>query len=70
MTTLGLFFAKKFINRAELSRKTGITENRLNALALKENSNLRAKELYLIALALEMQPNELHEVLFKDVKLP
>ncbi len=70
MTPLGLFFAKKFINRAELSRKTGITENRLNFLVSKENSNLRAKELHLITLALEMEPNELHQILFSDVKLP
>lgn len=70
MTTLGLYFAKKLINRAELSRKTGITENRLTVLTSKENSELRARELHLIALALEIEPNELHQILFNDIKLP
>lgn len=70
MTTLGLYFAKKLINRAELSRKTGITENRLTVLTSKENSELRARELHLIALALEIAPNELHQILFGDIKLP
>lgn len=70
MTTLGLYFAKKLINRAELSRKTGITENRLTVLTSKENSELRARELHLIALALEIEPNELHQILFGKIKLP
>lgn len=70
MTTLGLYFAKKLINRAELARKTGITENRMYNLVENEKSEIRGKEVHLIALALDVQPNELHEVLFKDVELP
>jgi len=70
MTTLGLYFAKKLINRAELSRKTGITPNRMYNLVENENSEIRGKEVHLIALALEIEPNQLHEILFGDVRLP
>lgn len=70
MTKLGLYFSKKLINRAELARKTGITENRMYNLVENEKSEIRGKEVHLISLALEIQPNELHEVLFNDLKLP
>lgn len=70
MTTLGLYFAKKLINRAELSRKTGITPNRMYNLVENDNSEIRGKEVHLISLALEIEPNQLHEILFGDVKLP
>lgn len=69
MTTLGVFFAKRFINRSELSRKTGIKVSRLTILSTKENSKILASELHLIALALEIEPNELHQILFSDLKL-
>lgn len=70
MTTLGLYFSKKLINRAELARKTGITENRMYNLVENEKTEIRGKEIHLIALALEIQPNDLHELLFQEVKLP
>ena len=70
MTTLGLYLAKKFINKAELCRQTGITTNRMHALTLSENSLLRAEELYLISLAMEVEPGELMKELFKGKKLP
>ena len=70
MTTLGLYFTKKFINRAELARKTGITENRMYNLTESNKTEIRGKEIHLIALALDMEPNDLHKVLFDDLKLP
>ena len=70
MTTLGLFFAKRLINRSELSRKTGIKVSRLTVLSTKENSRLFAFELHLIALALDMTTQELDDILFGDIKLP
>jgi len=70
MTTLGLYFAKKLINRAELARKTGITQNRMYNLVENKTTEIRGKEIHLIAMALEIQPNELHELLFGDLKLP
>jgi len=70
MTTLGLYFAKKLINRAELARKTGITENRMYNLAESDKSEIRGREIHLICLALDIHPNELHEILFGELKLP
>jgi DNA-binding Xre family transcriptional regulator len=70
MTKLGLYFAKKLINRAELARKTGITENRMYNLAENDTTEIRGREVHLIALALEMEANDLHEILFGDLKLP
>jgi DNA-binding Xre family transcriptional regulator len=69
MTELGLYLAKKSINKAEVSRKTGISASRLSELTLKPNSHLRAKELYLIALAIDVDPCELLTIVCKDVVL-
>lgn len=70
MTELGLYFAKKSINKADVSRKTGIRPNRLGDLTLNKNSHLRVKELYLIALAIEIDPCELLQFVCKDEVLP
>jgi DNA-binding Xre family transcriptional regulator len=70
MTIFGLYITKKLISRAELSRKTGITENRMYNLCESEKTEIRGREIHLIALALEIEPNELHSILFENVKLP
>ncbi|ASS48431.1 MAG: hypothetical protein A3D31_08290 [Candidatus Fluviicola riflensis] len=70
MTVFGLYITKKLISRAELSRKTGITENRMYNLCENDKTEIRGKEVHLIALALEIEPNELHAILFPDLKLP
>lgn len=59
MTILGLYLAKKSVNKAEVSRKTGISTSRLSELTLKESCKLRADELYLIALAIGVEPCDL-----------
>lgn len=69
MTELGLYLAKKSINKAEISRKTGISASRLSELTLNKGSHLRAKELYLIALAIDVDSCELLKFIHKDVKL-
>jgi DNA-binding Xre family transcriptional regulator len=69
MTELGLYLAKKSINKAEVSRKTGISASRLSELTLNPGAHLRAKELYLIALAIDVDPCELLAVVCKDVSL-
>jgi DNA-binding Xre family transcriptional regulator len=61
MTKLGEFLAKKSVNRAAISRKTKIHTTRLNELSNKESAKLRADELYLIAMAIEVEPAELLE---------
>lgn len=69
MTILGLYLIKKSINKAEISRKTGISASRLSELTLSPKAHLRAKELMLIALAIDVDPCELLTTLYKDVKL-
>lgn len=69
MTELGLYLGRKSINKAEISRKTGISASRLSELTLKEGAHLRAKELYLIALAIDVDPCDLLKSVFKDLSL-
>lgn len=69
MTELGLYLAKKSINKAEVARKTGLSTARMNELTQNEKTHLRAKELYLIALAIDVDPCELLKAVFKDIKL-
>ena len=69
MTALGLYLAKKTVNKAEVSRRTGISTSRLSELSLKESAHLRAKELYLIALAIDVDPCEVLKEIYSDVKL-
>ena len=69
MTDLGLYLAKKSVNKAEISRKTGISKSRLSELSMNITAKLRADELYLIALAIDADPSELLKHLFKDLKL-
>lgn len=70
MTKLGLYLAQKSVNKAEVARKTGLTKARMNELTMNERSHLRAEELFLIALAIGVNPCELLQVLHKDVRLP
>ncbi|MCE3295816.1 MAG: hypothetical protein K0R65_1530 [Crocinitomicaceae bacterium] len=69
MTKLGLYLAKKAINKAEVARRTGLTKSRMNELTMNEKAILKSKELYLIALAIEVNPCDLLEELHSDLKL-
>jgi predicted XRE-type DNA-binding protein len=57
MTKIGEFLNKNSVNKAEISRRTGISTNRLSDLSLKETARLTVDELYLIALAIDIEPN-------------
>lgn len=70
MTALGLYLAKRSINKSDVSRKTGISKVRLSELTLNENTHLRAKELYLIALAIHVDPSEMFLEIHKNISLP
>ncbi len=70
MTKLGLYFAKKSINRSDVSRKTGISKTRLSELSNNSKTQLKVNELYLIALAVDEDPGELLKEVCKDLKLP
>jgi len=69
LTKLGLYLAKKFVNRAELSRNTGLSESRLSELSINPTSKIRGDEIYLIALALRVDGNEILDFLYGHLKL-
>lgn len=69
MTDLGLYLAKRSINKAEVSRKTGLSTYRLSQLSINPKSHLRVDELYLIALAIGVSPGEMFEFLCQNLKL-
>ena len=70
MTNLGLYLARKSINKAEVARKTGLSKSRLSQLSSNESTKLRVDELYLIALAIDVDPSELLNEVCKGLKLP
>ena len=70
MTPLGLYLTKRSVNKAMVSRKTGISQARLSQLSSNQSTQLRAKELYLIALAINVDPCEVLKALYKEVELP
>ncbi len=69
MTKIGKYLSKKSVNKADISRKTGISTSRLSSLSTKETSKLRADELYLIALAIDVEPCEILNELYSDLKI-
>lgn len=69
MTELGIFLDKKSVNRAEISRRTGISTSRLSELSRKRTARLTAIEVYQIALAIDVIPAVLLEEVCKNVKL-
>tara|TARA_R100001369_G_scaffold90618_1_gene129909 strand:- start:2845 stop:3063 length:219 start_codon:yes stop_codon:yes gene_type:complete len=70
MTNLGLYLARKSINKAEVARKTGLSKSRLSQLSSNESTKLRVDELYLIALAIDVDPSELLNEVCKGFSLP
>lgn len=69
MTSLGLYLTKKSVNRAMVSRRTGISQARLSQLSSNESTRLRADELYLIALAIDVDPGDLLKDVCSGLKL-
>lgn len=69
MTDLGLYLSRKSVNRSDVSRKTGISKTRLSELANNKSTKLRADELYLIALAIDVEPCEVLKEVCKNITL-
>lgn len=69
MTPLGTYLAKRSVNKSEVSRRTGISKVRMSELTLNENTKLRADELYLIALAINVDPCEVLNAVCGHLKL-
>jgi putative transcriptional regulator len=59
MTKLGEYLQKKSVNKATVARKTGLSKQRMGELTLNDDAKLRAKEVYLIAKAISVDPAEL-----------
>ncbi len=70
LTKLGLYLAKKSVNKADVARKTGLSAFRLSQLSINPKSQLRVDELYLIALAIEADPAELLFAVCQELALP
>jgi putative transcriptional regulator len=69
MTELGLFLSRKSVNRSDVSRKTGISKTRLSELTNNASTKLRVDELYLIALAIDVDPCEVLKEVCKNLEL-
>lgn len=69
MTILGKYLEKKSINKAGISRMTGITTSHLSRLSNDSASKLTAKELLLLSKALEVNPEYLLSELYPNIKL-
>lgn len=69
MTELGLYLSRKSVNRSDVSRKTGISKTRLSELSNNKRTKLRVKELYLIALAIDVDPCEVLNKVCKGLEL-
>jgi DNA-binding Xre family transcriptional regulator len=69
VTKLGEYLTKRSVNKAIVARKTGLSKQRMGELTLNEDAKLRAREVYLIALAIEVSPCELFEYVCSDLKL-
>lgn len=69
MTPLGLYLTKKSVNKAMVSRRTGISQARLSQLSINESTKLRADELYLIALAIDTDPGEMFKEIYGNLSL-
>ena len=69
MTKLGEYLDKKAVNKAQISRRTGLSKQRVSELSTNVTSKLRADELYLIALSIEVNPCDLLDFVCGDLKL-
>ena len=69
MTKLGEYLDRKAVNKSHISRRTGISKQRLSELSINGSTKLRASELYLISLAIEADPCELLEYVCGNLKL-
>lgn len=69
MTKLGEYLQSKSVNQSEVARKTGLSKARINQLCNNEKTRLGAEELYLIFLAIGVDPGEQFKELYKKLKI-
>ena len=69
MTKLGEYLNRKSVNKALVARKTGLSKQRMGELTLNDDAKLRAKEVYLIAKAISVDPAELFMCVCEGMEL-
>jgi len=69
MTKLGNYLTKKSVNKSEISRRSGISKSRMSELTHNSSTKIRAEELFLIALAINVDPCEILLEIFGQLKL-
>lgn len=68
MTKLGMYLLQKSVNRSEVARRTGLSKARMSELTIKETTKPRGEELFLIALAIQVEPADLLEALYGHLR--
>lgn len=69
LTELGRYLSKKPLSQAKLSRRTGISKDRMSKLHVDIKSRPTGEEIYLIALALEVPYTEIMSFLYGKLSL-
>ena len=69
LTLLGLYLSKKPLSQAKLSRMTGISKDRVSKLHIDLTTRPTLEEIYLIALALDVEIKEISDFICKDLQL-
>lgn len=69
LTKLGKIFADKSVNQASISRRTGVSKQKLTMFSTQSTDRMLASEIYLIALAIEEEPGALLDVLCNHLKV-
>ncbi|MEO9647787.1 helix-turn-helix domain-containing protein [Ekhidna sp.] len=70
MTRLGEYLARKSVNKADVARKTGLHKTRVIQLTNSDTARLSVEELYLISLAIDVDPSEVMRYVCEGVELP
>ncbi|MBW4888940.1 helix-turn-helix transcriptional regulator [Mucilaginibacter sp. HMF5004] len=70
MTELGLYLTKKSVNKAEISRRTGISKSRITQLSNNGTTKLTVEELCKIALSIDISACDLLNEISKNITLP
>lgn len=69
MIVLGEYLSVKSINKADVSRKIGVSKFIFSELSRKETAKLKANEVYLIALAIDVPLEEILKNVCGHLKL-
>ena len=69
LNALGEYLEKRSVNKAQVSRRTGIHQTRMTWLCYEPIHYLRSSELELIAKAINENGYEMHKDLFDDLEL-